>query len=1010
MPTSQNLRCRSSTKGWVTGVARWLVLAMLPCCTAWAATQYLYDDLGRLVLTANGDGSSIVYEHDENGNLVAVHQSSTAGPIVAGFSPAYGYAGLPITILGNGFDTDPGSNAVTIGGVTATVTAATATTLSSVIPSGATTGPISVTVDGLTATSTQSLVVLLPNVSSFSPTLVAPGDSVTVTGNNLDLVPGTALSVGAASVTITSISNTEIVFTAPSNTGGPIVVDTSYGQASSASPLHIVPAALALEDVVDSADIELDGAAEIQTIGAAGKTALYWFDGTADDYLSVQVDSLSISPSNGWVGVAVYDPSGAAVAGVSMSTTTPQTLHLPKLTATGKYLLTFDSLSNTSVQVAARVESNPLLDTTNGTTVSASTTAPMQGKRFVMNATAGEDLGIAITGLALTPSSPNYVRLWVYDASGAYVQGSSNCLTTTVPGCSVQFMDMPQTGPYTVVVDPIGASTMSFGMTAATALTGTLSLGEPLSVDIAAPGRFAQLSFSPPLGQPTAINLDWSATAPAGETVDLRVYDPSGTLIQWFIVTEAKNLSLANPSSGTYTLLVAPQEAAQLQATATLDQTFTGWNDSAVPSTPAVASGTAVELGVKFKTDFDGLIKGLRFYKGSGNDGTHVGNLWTSAGSLLASATFTNETATGWQEVEFATPVTVTANTVYVASYYAPQGHFAYTGSYFSYASLDAGPLHLLQNGVSGGNAVYAYSGSSTFPSSNGGGANYWVDVVYEFQDTTPPTVTAVTPVSDTTVASTEATVKAFLDEAADPATISGSTFELEVTGGATVSATVSYDAATRAAVLVPDEALAALTSYTATLTGGAQGVHDTSGNALGADYTWSFTTAAGPSYTVWPDTEVPANPADPNSSYYELGVKFTVDTDGYVTGVRFYKGAGNGGTHVGNLWSASGTLLASATFTNESATGWQQVEFSTPAAVTANTVYVVSYYCPQGHFAFSNGLFASSGVDAAPIHLLQNGVSGYNSVFAASTTSAFPTSTYNASYYWVDLVFVPSE
>ena len=54
--------------------------------------------------------------------------------------------------------------------------------------------------------------------------------------------------------------------------------------------------------------------------------------------------------------------------------------------------------------------------------------------------------------------------------------------------------------------------------------------------------------------------------------------------------------------------------------------------------------------------------------------------------------------------------------------------------------------------------------------------------------------------------------------------------------------------------------------------------------------------------------------------------MKFRSDVAGQVTGVRFYKGSGNTGTHIGNLWSSTGTLLASATFTGESASGWQQV------------------------------------------------------------------------------------
>ena len=91
------------------------------------------------------------------------------------------------------------------------------------------------------------------------------------------------------------------------------------------------------------------------------------------------------------------------------------------------------------------------------------------------------------------------------------------------------------------------------------------------------------------------------------------------------------------------------------------------------------ADPNAVSLGVKFRSDVNGFITGIRFYKGSANTGTHVGSLWTSGGQLLATATFTNETASGWQQANFATPVAITANTVYVASYHAPNGGYAAT-------------------------------------------------------------------------------------------------------------------------------------------------------------------------------------------------------------------------------------------------------------------------------------------------------------------------------------------
>ena len=86
---------------------------------------------------------------------------------------------------------------------------------------------------------------------------------------------------------------------------------------------------------------------------------------------------------------------------------------------------------------------------------------------------------------------------------------------------------------------------------------------------------------------------------------------------------------------------------------------------------------TSIEVGVKFKTDTFGIATGIRFYKASTNTGTHIGNLWTSSGQLLASATFTGETASGWQQVNFAQPVPLNPNTTYVASYFAPKGHYS---------------------------------------------------------------------------------------------------------------------------------------------------------------------------------------------------------------------------------------------------------------------------------------------------------------------------------------------
>jgi hypothetical protein len=236
--------------------------------------------------------------------------------------------------------------------------------------------------------------------------------------------------------------------------------------------------------------------------------------------------------------------------------------------------------------------------------------------------------------------------------------------------------------------------------------------------------------------------------------------------------------------------------------------------------------------------------------------------------------------------------------------------------------------------------------------------------------------------------------------------TITTSTFTVRNPGGVVVAATVSYNAATNVATLTPAAALAPATTYTATVTGGASGVKDLAGNALVSNVVWSFVTAASVTCpcTIWSPSATPAQIAN-DASAVELGMRFRSETNGRITGVRFYKGAANTGTHTGSLWSNTGTLLATVTFSGETASGWQQMNFSTPVAITANTTYVISYHTNTGNYAVNGGFFTAGGVDNPPLHALADGVDGLNGVYLYGA-GGFPTQSYNTSNYWVDVVF----
>jgi hypothetical protein len=306
--------------------------------------------------------------------------------------------------------------------------------------------------------------------------------------------------------------------------------------------------------------------------------------------------------------------------------------------------------------------------------------------------------------------------------------------------------------------------------------------------------------------------------------------------------------------------------------------------------------GNALEVGVKFRSDTAGFISGIRFYKLGGNTGTHIGNLWSGTGTLLATATFSGETASGWQQVNFSAPVAINANTTYVASYFAPVGHYAADANGLT-SNVDNSPLHALSSGSSSGNGVYIYSGSSAFPTNTFSATNYWVDVVFNTTANVPTNTPTPTPTATGT-----------------PSTCPCSLFT--------------------------------------------------------------------------PST-VPTTVANADTSAVELGMSST-----------------NTGTHVANLWTSTGTLLATATFSGETASGWQQVNFTTPVAVTAGTTYVVSYHTNTGHYSSDQNYFTSS-VDRAPLHApASGGPSGGNGLYMYGGSSAFPTNTYNASNYYVDVVF----
>ena len=696
-----------------------------------------------------------------------------------------------------------------------------------------------------------------------------------------------------------------------------------------------------------------------------------------------------------------------------------------------------------------------------------------------------------VTGVSATAGQGSATVTWHAPSSGGpattytvtpYENGSAQQVTTVTgnpAGTSVTIHDLTPGTPYTFTVqasNPTGAGQVSAASSPVTP-TALTPPSAPAGVTASGASSQAMVTWSAPTSDGGKPITGYTVTPYIGSTAQTSV-QVSGASTTTTTIT-----GLTNGTA--YTFAVAAVNSVGT-GSASSSNSATPYNtifDFATPAMPDAGDGNSVELGVKFTATLDGSITGIRFYKSAANSGAHSVHLWTVSGQLLASGASSNETASGWQTVLFSSPAQITSGTTYVASYYAPNGHYSDTPSGLS-SAVSNGPLQAVGNGTSP-DGVYAYGGGGTFPSGAYNASNYGVDVL--FIPTPPPgqatnvsatpgkvsaTVTWSAPATGGTA--TKYTITPYIGGAAQTSTVvtgnpapttatitgltAGTAYTFTVqaangNGSGSVSAPSSPVTPTAATAPVSptgvsaipasgqaqvswtapqDNGGSAITSYkvipyigstaqTPVQVGGSATSATVTGLTDGTAYTFTVSAtnsvgtgaASAPSSAITPEDTIfdfatPATFDSGDGSAVTLGVAFRASEAGQVAGVRFYKAQANTGTHIGSLWSANGTLLASATFTNESASGWQQVTFQNPVAIVPGTTYVASYYTPSGHYSVASGGL-SSAVNNPPVQALANSTTP-NGLYAYGSGNGFPRSTFGATNYYVDVMFQPVE
>lgn len=364
-----------------------------------------------------------------------------AAPTLTSFSPATIAIGGSVVLTGTNFSTTPGNNVVTFTGTATpgTVTAATATSLTVVVPAGAVTGKISVKVAGITRVSaTNVTVVATPTVSGVSLTTAAIGARITISGTGFaTTTTGNVVRIGAISATVTTPTATSLVITVPATAVSGNLSLTAFGVTITyGTQITVVPAptvtSVAPTSTAVGGSITISGTNFSAT--ATNNTVVFTGSATPAIVSSASTTALSvIVPTGATTGVLRVTVAGLTVQTASVTIAAPPAVTsftpasgpagtLVTITGTGlagttqilfggKQAAVITNTSATSIRgtvPTGAVSGSITVKNSVGTAVSLGTfsvTAPAPTITSFAATTGGRGLGVTITGTNFTGAS-----------------------------------------------------------------------------------------------------------------------------------------------------------------------------------------------------------------------------------------------------------------------------------------------------------------------------------------------------------------------------------------------------------------------------------------------------------------------------------------------------------------------------------------------------------------------------------------------------------------------------
>ncbi len=598
------------------------------------AAAYVYDANGRLIAVTNDVGDTARYHYDGLGNITRVQRLPSGALAIFDFAPRHGGAGDRVTLKGQGFSATAAQNVVRFNGVVADVVAASTSSLTTIVPSAATTGVLTVTVGTQTASSDVPFVVdaqpRAPLITAVSPHIASVGAALTISGQSLLPLDGqTSARLGLAPLVLGQASNTTLQAEVPGGaSSGRIRVTTPYGSAVSADDVLVVPAGVDDEAIATAKRLAVDGQLNDLSTASAGQSVAILFDAQGGDYISAQFSELASE-----LNYALYGIGNKRLAAGTVSANAPS-FHMPALKSTGTHLLVLTPKAG-PLTWKLQLERSAVLNI-DGAAQDVSTSIAGQSRRLVFDASKGLPLGM---GLAEKTGPPAWgsATVTVQGPDGGQA-GFQQC-TQANNGCSLNLSAL-NTGRHAVLITPAASGTrlLAFQAVLSTDAQHTLARGTPLALSLARAGQNARLRFTGTAGEVLGLLVAGQATLPSGRSVYYRVNRPDGTLWKSVAASSGLVLNLALPVTGTYEVFVDAGYGETL-ATEVLLRGNEGSPviDGATSTHVAARAGEAAYFQITASSgDSLGLgISGLTIANGSGA----AVNIYRPNGMLLANTT-----------------------------------------------------------------------------------------------------------------------------------------------------------------------------------------------------------------------------------------------------------------------------------------------------------------------------------------------------------------------------------